>query len=188
MTAIPPSNDGGSRDPRVEPIAYERPPAGHVAGVDGGAADLAAPDYAAEPAPANLTRGLLTGLGFGVAATILYVVVAVSAEKEYAVLSVLIGLAVGFGFSRFGRTKGAQAGLCAALVTLALFLVAIVLMDAGLNAKYLGTPFLEELRISATFLNAVISLYFSDLLSYVFVAAAVIVAFFQGAGFNKKAR
>ncbi len=112
----------------------------------------------------------------------MYVLIAILADRESAWLAILIGLAVGFGFSKFGRTRGVVPGVLAALVTLALFLVAIVVIIAGYLSKELGASFGEALSFVLENFSLSMEAYFSDPLSYVFVAGATIVAFFQGAG------
>ncbi len=139
-----------------------------------------------EPQPSNLGVGIAVGLGLGIVATALYAFFTVQAEKEYVMLAILIGLAVGFGFSKFGRTRGAVPGILAALITLVLFFAAILFIDAGFAAKTFGIPFTDSLSISFEYFSDVIKLYFEDPLSYVFAGLTVIFAFVQGSGVTNK--
>jgi hypothetical protein len=164
-------------------------PAAPVAAEPMGKYSPAAP---AEPVPVgfevadekgpNFMVGLAAAIGLGLVAALLYAGVAILAEREFAILAVLIGIAVAYGFLRFGRTKGVLAGLVAAVIAIALYFVAIFVTTAGLWSKESGESFLDSLSLMLQNTSLVVEVYFEDPLSYVFIAISAIIAFVYAAG------
>lgn len=148
-----------------------------------------APQAGAVPVPgistapsSNLAVGIAMGTLFGLLAAILYAVVAIVSEREFALLGLLIGFGIAFGFSRFGHTRGLVPGVIAAVIALVLFFLAIFIETAGGLAKYFDVSFLEGLRAAVESPGDVISIYFSDALSYLFLALTVVFAFYYANG------
>src|SRR5690606_40761657 len=77
-------------------------------------------------------------------AAILYGVITFATGNEYGILSALIGIAVAFGFSRFGHTQGWLAGGIAAVIAAVLYIVAIFIGMAGLLSKEIGRASCRE--------------------------------------------
>lgn len=138
---------------------------------------------ATEDVRPNFVVGIAAAVGLGLVAALVYAGVAIFAEREFAMLAVLIGIAVAYGFLRFGRTKGLAAGLVAAVIALVLYFVAIFATTAGLWSKESGEPFLDSLGLMLQNASVVVEVYFEDPLSYVFIAISVIIAFVYAAGF-----
>lgn len=137
------------------------------------------PDPNAEPPKPNLLVGLIAGLIIGLLAAVLYTVVTVVSEREFLFLSVLMGIAVAFGFYAFGHTKGIVSGLIAAIVSAAVYVVGIFLTTAGLAAKVYDMAFTEALKILIEHPVETLELYFEeDALSWVFFGLSVVVSFF----------
>lgn len=134
----------------------------------------------------NFVVGILSGLALGVLAAILYGVITFATGNEYGILSALIGIAVAFGFSRFGHTQGWLAGGIAAVIAAVLYIVAIFIGMAGLLSKELGVGFGEGLQVLLENAGLALELYFEDPLSYVFLAIAVIIAFVSASGIRNK--
>ncbi len=148
-----------------------------------------APQASAVPVPgistapnSNLAVGIAMGTLFGLIAAILYAVIAIVTEREFALLGLLIGFGIAFGFSRFGHTRGLVPGVIAAVIALVLFFVAIFVETAGGIAKYFEVSFVDGLRAAVESPGDVVSLYFSDALSYLFLALTVGFAFYYANG------
>jgi len=139
-----------------------------------------------EPKPSNFMVGLAAGVGLGLLAAIAYAVITIVSDREFAALAVLLGVAVAFGFTRFGRTQGIVAGIVAAIVALGFFFVAVFVASAGLIAKEYGDPFLDSLSLVIQNADLVVEAYFEDPLSYVFVGIAALIAFLYASGLRGK--
>ena len=142
---------------------------------------LPAPGITTVP-QSNLAVGIAMGTLFGLLAATLYAVIAIVAEREFAVLALLIGFGIAFGFSRFGHTRGIVPGVIAAVIAAVLFFVAIFVEAAGSIAKYFEASFVDGLRAAVESPGDVVSIYFSDALSYLFLAITVGFAFYYANG------
>ena len=145
---------------------------------------MAAPADAVQVAvpPANLAVGIAMGTLFGLIAAIVYAVVSLQLEREFAALALLVGFAIAYGFHRFGKTRGVVPGIIAAVIALVMFFLAIFIETAGAYAKYVGVSFVEGLRATVQNPDLVISGYFSDGLSYLFALLTVGYAFYYAKG------
>jgi hypothetical protein len=103
------------------------------------------------------------------------------AERTRSILAVLIGIAVAFGFRRFGRAKGVLAGVVAAVVTIALCFVAIFVTMAGLISKDADESFIDSLTLTLQNASAVVQVYFENPFSFVYLAMSAIAAFLYAA-------
>ena len=130
----------------------------------------------------NLAVGIAMGTLFGLVAAILYAVIAIVSEREFVMLALLIGFGIAFGFSRFGHTRGIVPGVIAAVIALVLFFVAIFVEGAGSIAKFYDASFIDGLRAVTESPGEFLSIYFSDKLSYVFLALTVGFAFYYANG------
>jgi hypothetical protein len=142
----------------------------------------AAPEQAL-PAPAplprpNLAVGITAGVGLGVVAALVYAGFAIASDRELLAFGLLIGFAVAFGFHRFGHTRGIAPGLIAAIVTLALYFVAIFIEGGGVIAKLYDVSFIDGLRSVIENSGEFLSAYFSDGMAYLFLGVSVVAAFF----------
>lgn len=159
-------------------------------GFDAPEATIPAPPEAPAPAPevplppSNLAVGLTAGVGLGLLAALLYAGVAVIGEREFLMLGLLIGIAVAFGFHRFGHTRGVVPGVIAAVVTFLLYFLAIFVEGAGTIAKIAEVSFMEGLRTVVENAGEFLSAYFEDPLSYVFLIVSVGWAFWSA--YDKK--
>jgi len=135
------------------------------------------------PAPApNLPVGIAFGALFGLIAALVYAGIAIIAEREFLVLGLLIGVAIAFGFHRFGHTRGVVPGAIAAVIALVMYVIAIFVLTAGALAKAFDASFMDSLRMTLDYPGEVFSGYFSDVLAYVFIIVAVGMAFFYAWG------
>ena len=144
-----------------------------------------APPAAAVPAPvppANLAVGIAMGTLFGLIAAIVYAVVTILIDREFAALALLVGFAIAYGFHRFGKTRGVVPGIIAAVIALVMFFLAIFIETAGAYAKYAGVSFIDGMRAAVQSPDLVISGYFSDGLSYLFALLTVVYAFYYANG------
>jgi len=136
-----------------------------------------------EPAPEpNLAVGIAAGTALGVLAALVYAGVAIFADREFLALGLLIGLAIAFGFHRFGHTRGILPGLIAAVIAAVLFFVAIFITGAGAVAKIAEVSFIDGLRFVTENSGDFLSAYFEDPLSYVFLGVSVVMAGYYAFG------
>ena len=137
------------------------------------------PDPNAEPPKPNLAVGLVAGVILGLLAAVLYTVVTVVTEKDYFMLGALMGIAVAFGFYRFGHTKGIVAAIIAAIVAAIVYVVGIFLSTAGLAGKIYDIGFTDALRVLIENPVDTLKLYFEgDALSWVFFGGSVLLSAF----------
>jgi hypothetical protein len=129
----------------------------------------------------NFMVGLAAAVGLGLAAAMVFAVFTILAERTRSILAVLIGIAVAFGFRRFGRAKGVLAGVVAAVVTIALCFVAIFVTMAGLISKDADESFIDSLTLTLQNASAVVQVYFENPFSFVYLAMSAIAAFLYAA-------
>lgn len=169
----------GMNQPPPPPMAPTQAPLQASDGTPVGFEDMTTP----QP---NFAVGLAAAIGLGLAAVALYAVVAIFSGREFAILAVLIGVGVAFGFTRFGRTSGILAGIVAGVVALVLFFVAIFVTMAGMLSKEADYPFFTALGDLMSQAGLAMEIYFEDPLSYVFVAISVVIAFAYASGLAGK--
>jgi hypothetical protein len=174
-----PTPEPASAPSAAEPIGSATPEAAAASATAGDASPVG---FEVPEQSPNFVVGLAAAVGLGLLAAIVYAAVAIFAEREFAILAVLIGIAVAFGFLRFGRTKGVLAGIVAAIIAIALYFVAIFVTTAGLFAKVQGESFMNSLSLMLQNASLVVQVYFEDPLGYVFVGISAIIAFVYAAG------
>jgi len=174
-----PTPDPSTAPSAAEPIGSATPASPEPSAAPG---DPAPVGFEVPEQSSNFMVGLAAAVGLGLVAAFIYAALAIFAEREFAILAVLIGIAVAFGFLRFGRTKSILAGVVAAVVAIALYFVAIFVSTAGLFAKSEGESFMSSLSLMVQNASLVVQVYFEDPVSYVFVGISAIIAFVYAAG------
>lgn len=142
-------------------------------------------DRPTEPARPNLAVGVVAGIVLGVIAAIVFAAVTVFSGNEYLALGVLIGAAIAFGFHTFGHTRGIIPALIAAVVTGILYLLAVLITAAGMYAERYSESFIDSLRLVVENASDVISLYFEDKASLMFLGISVLMAAYYAFGGRK---
>lgn len=135
----------------------------------------------------NTMLGILAAIGFGLVAAGLYAVVAIVTDREIGYLAVLIGVAVGWGFTVVGKVKNLTVGFVAVVIAALMFVVAIGLAAAGFISSDYGVSLfvgLEEVSRQAV---PLLQVYFeSDFMSWLFLLLAVAPAFVVASGIRDK--
>jgi hypothetical protein len=152
------------------------------------AAPTAAPAAApAEPAPAsNLPVGLAAGVGLGLVAVLIYAGVAWLSDREFGYIAFLIGFGVAFGLVKFGRRASVMHGAIAAVISAALFILALFLTATLALMKIYEASFGDSLNAVMQVPGELLSEYFKDPMSWLFLVLAVIPSFITASGLRNR--
>jgi hypothetical protein len=134
----------------------------------------------------NVALGIAAGLGLGLLAAGVYAAVATATDREIGYLAVLIGVAVSFGMTRAGKVKNVGLGFVAALIAAVIFVIAVFLTSAGVIAKQFSVGYLDVLREIFIAPSEALKFYFDEVLSWVFLAFAVVPAFVVVSGLRDR--
>lgn len=159
-------------------------PAGQIVGFDGAVeygAGTGIPGF--EPvATSNVPLGLGLGMVFGLVGAGFYAMVATLSGREFGIFSLLIGYGVGVGIVQFGKRKTVGLGFVAAVISALSFAVAVLMTSGALFAKEFGFPVMETMRMVFEMPIESLRFYFEDAMSWLFLAFAVVPAFFKASG------
>ena len=101
------------------------------------------------------------GTGLGLLAALAYAGIAIVIDRELAALALLIGVAIAFGFHRFGRTRGIVPGIIAGVIALVLFFVAIFVEGRRHDRQDCTTcSFVDGMRLVTENAGDFVSVYF----------------------------
>ncbi|PKQ25583.1 MAG: hypothetical protein CVT64_09180 [Actinobacteria bacterium HGW-Actinobacteria-4] len=135
----------------------------------------------------NTMLGVLAAIGFGLVAAGVYAVVAVITDREIGYLAVLIGVAVGWGFTIVGKVKNLALGFVAAVIAAIMFVVALGFAAAGFISGEPGETFFTGLDFVTREIALLLQIYFDEgFLAYVFLLLAVAPAFVIASGIRDK--
>jgi len=180
MVDTPPGDLNGAVPPLGGSVQYGAVQPGLTDMASGTGPVPVAPLGVDEPSSSNLGLGILAGVGLGLVAVAVYVGISAALNRELLYFALLIGILVGFGITRAGKTRGVLAGVISALITAVLFVLAVLLLFTALLAKNYGEPFFELLSVVFDHTLETLQMYFEDPLGYVWGAATVVVGFMSG--------
>jgi hypothetical protein len=141
-----------------------------------------------EPRQGNYLLGIVAALGAGLVGAAVYAVVATLTDREIGYLAILIGAAVALAVAKIGGKLDIVTGLIAAVIAALAFIVAIFATGAGILSSMYEVGLGEAFEVIMEEPVEYVRFYFEeDVMSFLFLALAVVPAFYLASGLKKDA-